>query len=134
MRAATIYLVISILAGACGQLMLKAGLIALGPLDIAFENFKDSFTLPSIPGLAWIAAGVIGYFMAVILWVKVLKKYPLNMAYPLLSLGYVVVYLGSVWWPAVNESFTQQKTLGVFLIIIGVIIVTRFSGDNRQHE
>ena len=134
MRAATVYLIISILAGACGQLMMKAGLMALGPLNIVIENIQNSFTLPPIVGLAWIAAGIAGYFMAVILWVKVLKIYPLNMAYPLLSLGYVVVYLGSVWWPAVNESFSPQKTLGVCLIIIGVIIVTRFSGDSRQHE
>ena len=134
MRTATIYLVISIFAGACAQLMMKAGLMLLGPLNIVFENLQDSFILPPISGLAWIAAGIAGYFMAVILWVRVLKVYPLNMAYPLLSLGYVVVYLGSVWWPAVNESFSLQKTLGVFLIIIGVIIVTRFSGASRQHE
>ena len=134
MRTATIYLVISIFAGACAQLMMKAGLMLLGPLNIVFENLQDSFILPPISGLAWIAAGIAGYFMAVILWVRVLKVYPLNMAYPLLSLGYVVVYLGSAWWPAVNESFSLQKTLGVFLIIIGVIIVTRFSGASRQHE
>lgn len=134
MRTATIYLVISIFAGACAQLMMKAGLMVLGPLNIVFENLQDSFILPPISGLAWIAAGIAGYFMAVILWVRVLKVYPLNMAYPLLSLGYVVVYLGSAWWPAVNESFSLQKTLGVFLIIIGVIIVTRFSGASRQHE
>ena len=134
MRTATIYLVISIFAGACAQLMMKAGLMLLGPLNIVFENLQDSFILPPISGLAWIAAGIAGYFMAVILWVRVLKVYPLNMAYPLLSLGYVVVYLGSAWWPVVNESFSLQKTLGVFLIIIGVIIVTRFSGASRQHE
>lgn len=134
MRVATAYLLISILAGACGQLMMKAGLLALGSLTLALENFSDSFELPAIAGLAWIAAGITAYFIAVLLWIRVLKTFPLNMAYPLLSLGYVVVYLGSVWWPAVNETFSPQKTLGVCLIIIGVIIVTRFSGDSRQNE
>lgn len=134
MQTATISLVVSILAGACGQLMMKAGLLELGPLNSVFENLIDGFVLPPILGLTWIAAGIAGYFMAVMLWVGVLKVYPLSTAYPLLSLGYIVVYAGSAWWPAVDEAFSSQKTLGVFLIIIGVIIVTRFPGDKRQHE
>lgn len=134
MRIVSVYLIISILAGACGQLMMKAGLLALGPLSLALENFRTSVELPAIAGLAWIATGIGAYFAAVLLWIKVLKVFPLNMAYPLLSLGYVVVYLGSVWWPALNEAVSPQKTLGVCLIIIGVIIITRYSGDSRQHE
>ena len=46
-------------------------------------------------------------------------------AYPMLSLGYVVVAVVSVGW--LGEHMTPAKIAGIALICLGVVLVTRSS-------
>ena len=107
------FITISIIAGAVGQLLMKLGMKKLSPM-------MPTDVIP----LAWIVAGIICYLLAMLLWLQVLRKLPLNVAYPLLSLGYIVVYLGAYLLPELSETLTTQKTLGVILIIVGVLVIT----------
>jgi multidrug transporter EmrE-like cation transporter len=46
-----------------------------------------------------------------------------SVAYPMLSLGYVVVAgISALWW---GESLTMPKVLGIALICAGVLLVSR---------
>jgi len=117
------YMTVSILAGAAGQLMMKLGVQQLAPLSNHMHAFLTSMTLPASIPLLWVAAGIACYLVAMLLWLKVLRALPLSMAYPLLSLGYIVVYLGAYFIPALEETLTRQKTMGIALIIVGVIVI-----------
>jgi undecaprenyl phosphate-alpha-L-ara4N flippase subunit ArnF len=134
MQRASVYLLISIIAGALGQLMMKAGMQQLAPLSETVQAFIQHFELPVWTSLAWVIAGISCYLVAVLLWIRVLRVYPLSMAYPMLSLGYIVVYLGAFWWSAVGETLSLQKTLGIGLIIAGVIVIARLPQGNSRHE
>lgn len=134
MRGVSGYVLISVVAGALAQLVMKSGLLALSPLSALLAQPELLWEVSSLWALSRVAAGILLYLIAVLVWIKVLKVYPLSLAYPLLSLGYILVYLGSVWWPALNESLSVQKTLGVFLIIIGVIIVAQYSEEKPGRE
>lgn len=57
------------------------------------------------------------------LWIKVLTKSDLSYAYPMVSLGYVLVALLSKF--LFNEPFTVNKVIGVVMIISGVFILNR---------
>ena len=117
------YITASIIAGAVGQLMMKLGIQQLSPLQDHVYAFFTALTLPELIPVAWVAGGIACYLVAMLLWLKVLRALPLSMAYPLLSLGYIVVYLGAYFIPALEESLTKQKTMGITLIIVGVIVI-----------
>lgn len=93
-----------------------------GMLTLPFGNFGSIVrSLSYHPTSALlIIAGIFSYAVSIIVWVHTLKNNELSQAYPVLSLGYVVVYLAAALWPGLHESLTLQKTLGISLIIFGV--------------
>ena len=52
-----------------------------------------------------------------------MSRVPVSVAYPMLSLGYVVNALAA-WW-LFGESITAQKIAGIGFILIGVWLVAR---------
>ena len=88
-------------------------------------NFVLAFLL--IKASDWVVKndfGIINWLPEMLLWMYVLSFLKLSRAYPLLSFAYVLVYLGAVFWPKIGESFSLEKSIGVLIIIIGVIIVS----------
>ena len=69
--------------------------------------------------------GMVCYAASVCVWLAALSKAPVSTAYPMLSLGYVVVAAVSVAW--LGESMSPAKVLGIALICAGVILVSRSS-------
>jgi multidrug transporter EmrE-like cation transporter len=109
---------------AAAQLLLK---VATRPLahfsDFSAETLSGSVVIlfKSLP--FW--AGMVCYAASVCVWLAALSKAPVSTAYPMLSLGYVVVAAVSVLW--LGESMGPAKVLGIALICAGVILVSRSS-------
>lgn len=107
---------------AAAQLLLK---VATKPLS-HFGVFNTDVLSNSIVILFksmpfW--AGIVCYAASLCVWVAALSKAPVSTAYPMLSLGYVVVAAVSVAW--LGESLTPAKMLGIALICVGVVLVSR---------
>ena len=109
---------------AAAQLLLK---LATRPLA-HFSDFSAD-TLGSSVGILFKSpsfwAGMVCYAASVCVWLAALSKAPVSTAYPMLSLGYVVVAAVSVLW--LGESMGPAKVLGIALICAGVILVSRSS-------
>ena len=111
-------IVASILLGSAAQLVIKIGMNLLPAHINFFINFPwDTFI--------WVLLGLTGYALSMLLWMMAISKYELSFAYPMLSLSYVLVYAGAVLLPQLNESVSPGKTLGILLIVAGVVMVTR---------
>jgi multidrug transporter EmrE-like cation transporter len=67
--------------------------------------------------------GMLCYAASLCVWVAALAKAPVSTAYPMLSLGYVVVAAVSAAW--LGEALTPAKMLGIALICAGVVLVSR---------
>jgi multidrug transporter EmrE-like cation transporter len=109
---------------AAAQLLLKS---ATRPLS-HFSVFSPDILLRSVGILSgsppfW--AGMLCYAASVCVWVAALSKAPVSVAYPMLSLGYVVVAAVSALW--LGESLTLPKVVGIALICGGVYLVSRSS-------
>lgn len=115
-----IALLISITGGALAQLSMKAGV----------QNMESV-----IPNTLLIF-GVGCYAAAMLSWIYALKKYDLSFAYPLLSIGYLLVYLGAFIWPGLEEELSWNKTIGLSLVILGVTISAQKNnnGERIRHE
>jgi multidrug transporter EmrE-like cation transporter len=109
---------------AAAQLLLK---VATRPLahfsDFSADTLSGSVVIlfKSLP--FW--TGMVCYGASVCVWLAALSKAPVSTAYPMLSLGYVVVAAVSVLW--LGESMGPAKVLGIALICAGVILVSRSS-------
>ena len=76
-----------------------------------------AFTTPPI------VLGFILLFAGSIFWLAVISRVDLSYAYPMLSLGYVIVVLAS--WLILHESVSWLRIIGVLIICLGVIVVSR---------
>jgi multidrug transporter EmrE-like cation transporter len=107
---------------AAAQLLLK---VATRPLahfsDFGLQTLLSSGLLLSRSLPFW--AGMLCYGTSVCVWLAALSKAPVSTAYPMLSLGYIVVTAVSVLW--LGETLSPAKVLGIALICGGVILVSR---------
>jgi multidrug transporter EmrE-like cation transporter len=109
---------------AAAQLLLKLATRPLGHFTVfnfATLNSSISILFKSIP--FW--AGMLCYAASICVWLAALSKAPVSTAYPMLSLGYVVVAFASVLW--LGETMSPAKVLGIALICAGVVLVSRNS-------
>jgi drug/metabolite transporter (DMT)-like permease len=110
-----------VLLNALAQLGLKAATRVSGPLvagDAAvWRRGLDLLVVPSL----WYA--LCAYGLSVIVWLVGLSRVPVSQAYPLLSLGYVI-NIGLAWW-LLGEVPTLQRTVGIGVIVLGVVLVAR---------
>jgi len=104
------FILTGVLLNAGAQLLLKAGTNAepLG-LRLAIEPH--------------ILAGLACYVVSVVVWVVALSKVPVSMAYPMLSIGYVVNAIAAYYW--LGEAVSPMRLAGIGVIIVGVFIVAR---------
>jgi multidrug transporter EmrE-like cation transporter len=70
-----------------------------------------------------ILAGLACYGVSVVVWILALSRVPVSVAYPLLSIGYIVNAVAA--WYLFGESITAQKLVGIAFIIAGVWLVAR---------
>jgi multidrug transporter EmrE-like cation transporter len=111
---------LSVLLNAAAQLFLKAGTNVVG--TVSFGDANTFNTLLNIARVPWFWAGFACYGISLFTWIATLSRLPVSVAYPLVSIGYVVNALAA-WW-LFGESLTMQKLIGVGFIIIGVILVS----------
>ena len=77
----------------------------------------------SLSALAVVAGAIAAYALSMLCWLLALRDLPLGRAYSLLSISYALVYLLAASLPVFHESFTLSKTLGVTLVILGVLTI-----------
>jgi multidrug transporter EmrE-like cation transporter len=110
-----------VLLNATAQLLLKAGTNAVGHFEFHAGNI-----LPIGMKLALqphILGGMACYAVSLVVWIMALSRVPVSVAYPMLSIGYVVNAF--VAWQWLGEALTAQKLLGIAFIMLGVILVAR---------
>lgn len=110
-----------VLLNAAAQLLLKAGTNAVGHFDFHLENI-----LPigmKIAFQPFIMGGMACYAVSLVVWIMALSRVPVSIAYPMLSIGYVVnAFIAHYWF---GEALAMQKVLGIGFIIIGVVLVAK---------
>ncbi|WP_176506234.1 MULTISPECIES: 4-amino-4-deoxy-L-arabinose-phosphoundecaprenol flippase subunit ArnF [Pseudomonas] len=72
---------------------------------------------------AVVLAAIAAYGLSMLCWLLALRDLPLGRAYSLLSLSYALVYLLAASLPLFDESFSLSKSLGVALVMLGVITI-----------
>ena len=110
-----------VLLNAFAQLLLKAGVRQLGHFDFSLANAwpVGSALATNYP----ILGGLSCYVISVVVWILALSRVEVSIAYPMLSIGYVV-NAGLAWF-LFGEAVGPQRLIGIAVIIVGVVIVAR---------
>ena len=103
-------ILVGVLLNAAAQLLLKAGTNAM-PLGLRLAIEPH------------ILAGLACYVVSVVVWIVALSRVPVSIAYPMLSIGYVVNAIAA--WYLLGEAVTPMRLAGIGIIVLGVFIVAR---------
>jgi multidrug transporter EmrE-like cation transporter len=110
-----------VLLNAAAQLLLKAGTNAVGHFEFSAANIVPvGLRLALEPH---ILGGVACYVVSLVAWIMALSRVEVSVAYPMLSIGYVINALAA--WYLFGESVGAVRLAGIGFIIVGVFLVAR---------
>ena len=115
------FLMTGVLLNAGAQLLLKAGTNALGVITLTRDNWWDMLWRMGTQG--HFVAGVVCYMISLLVWIMGLSRVPVSVAYPMLSLGYVINAVAAYY--LFGEVVSVTRWLGIGFIILGVWLVAR---------
>lgn len=111
----------SVSLNAFAQLFIRKGMLKIGSVSLAFDQLFN-MVLAVFTNI-YLLAGMFSYGISIILWMVVLSKVNVSLAYPFLSIGYIITAILAYLF--FNEPITFQKVLGIIIICIGVFILTQ---------
>jgi drug/metabolite transporter (DMT)-like permease len=119
--AAFLFLITGVLLNAAAQLLLKGGTNRLGVITLHADNWTSTLTRMASEG--YFIAGAAVYGVSLVVWILGLSRVPVSVAYPMLSLGYIVNAVAAHY--LFGEAVTSARWLGIGFIVIGVYLVAR---------
>jgi len=100
----------SVVLGSTGQVLLKVGMKG------------RAFALSALFSPA-VFGGFVLYGVAALIWLKVLTMLPLSVAYPILSLNFILIPLASSRF--LGEPLSGGRILGIVLVVSGIFVSAR---------
>lgn len=110
-----------VLLNAVAQLALKASVSDTGVISLDMQSLFSS--AGSLATNLWLWMGLICYGISVIVWILALSRVDVSIAYPMLSIGYIVNAVAA--WHLFDEPMNIGKIVGIGIIIVGVYILAR---------
>jgi len=121
MNISTFFLVlVSVSLNATAQVVLRQAMLIAGILPPISQPLKLGFALM---GNFWLWAGMCCYAASIGLWLAVLGRVQVTLAYPMLSIGYVIAAVMGVSF--LGETLGPARIVGILLICGGVFMISR---------
>lgn len=110
-----------------GDLFFKKGALATGIHNVAISNLFEFASRVTMSPWLWI--GILFYLANFFLWIALLSRVDLSVAFPMSSMTYIIV-------PALAIIFLHEKVLfvrwaGIMVIIIGISLISRSAAGNE---
>jgi len=106
---------VCVLLSAAAQLAMKQGMASGGGAPGVGGTYAQALVGP------WVWGGMGLYGLSAVAWLWVLSRLDVGLAYPLVSLGFVVTMVAGVWW--LNEPWSWTRVAGAALIVLGVLVM-----------
>jgi multidrug transporter EmrE-like cation transporter len=114
-------IILSAFINTAAQLLLKAGMNRIGGFNFSWANIGPiSLQVATNP---FILSGLVVYVFAVVVWLLVLSRTEVSVAYPLVSIAYIINAVAAYY--IFGEDFSLMKMLGIGVIIFGVYLLAR---------
>lgn len=123
------FILFTVLTNAAAQLMLKQGMLSLGPLETLSENII--LKVLQVVFHPWVFAGLVTFVISMGSHLYVLSKVELSFAYPFLSLAYVAVAVFA--YLIFKEDLNAWRIAGIAFICVGTVLIAQ-SGPTDPRE
>ncbi len=111
-------ILLSILFGVSGQLLLKTGMLRVGQdRGTLISEYIRALAQPAI----WL--GLICFGVSMLIWLYVLARMEMSVAFPFLGLNYVLIMIGSRI--LFGETIGLSKIGGTACIVLGILLIAR---------
>ena len=115
------FIINGVLLNAVGQLALKASVHGMGAIVVTMDTLLPvAWRLARQP---WLWLGLSCYGVSVAVWILALSRVDVTIAYPMLSIGYVVSAIAA--WMLFGEALSGGRLTGIGIIMVGVCILAR---------
>ena len=114
-------ILLAVIINTIAQLALKAGMERIGYFNFSWNNLTAiSLQVAANP---FILAGLACYVISVLVWLLVLSRVDVGVAYPMMSLGYIFTAIAAYY--LFSEHLTSLRIIGIGVIMLGVYLVAR---------
>lgn len=114
-------ILVTVFLSACGQLALKLGVTAAGPAVVHSHGVIGAMTAYLLS--PFVLLGLVIYGVSACMWIWVLSKTDLSVAYPFIGISFIVTMAFGAM--ILNESVTPLRIAGTLLIAVGCACVAR---------
>lgn len=124
-RTSFLLIVFSVVLGIGGQISLKHG-VRIVTERTSFASLDPGSVLTFLQGAAtnrFVLLGFLCYLVSAASWLVILSRVPLSIAYPMISIGYIVVVVLSKHVD--SKPVTALQIAGTLLICAGVFLLGR---------
>lgn len=113
-------ILVNVLLTSLAQVILKAGMSADSVQASLTQGarWSTAWTVGTHP---WVVVGLAMYFASAVIWLLVLARVEVSLAYPFVGLGFVITMLLG-WWIH-GDSLTGMRIAGTVLIAMGVAVL-----------
>ncbi|MBP3819302.1 MAG: EamA family transporter [Butyrivibrio sp.] len=112
-------IILGVTLNTVAQLCLKQGMVSMGAVSLELAGLLD-FVIKAATS-PFIMLGLSCYVASFAVWLVVLSRVEVSMAYPMLSIGYIATAaFGYCFW---GESLGVYKMTGILLICAGVVVM-----------
>ena len=102
-----------------GQVMMKIGMNRIG--EISLNDLSGTIIKVTTSPLLILAMFL--YVIGFCIWLVVLSRANLSMAYPILALSYAMVPLAA--WGILGEPISLIRWIGILIICFGILVVLK---------
>jgi len=109
----------SVSLNSMAQICLRKGMLAIGGL-----NMQQPLTTAIAVALnPFVIMGMACYAFSILSWMGVLSKVEVSVAYPFLSIGYILAAVMGYYF--LSEAITPMRIAGIGLICAGLFCISR---------
>jgi drug/metabolite transporter (DMT)-like permease len=121
MNPLIILVFVAVVFNTAAQLVLKVGIDRIGVFTFHWSNFIP--IVLKVMASPWIIVGIIIYVGSMGIWLMVLSRIPVSVAYPIASLGYLTSAIAAYYF--LGENVTMLRIAGIIVILVGVYMVAK---------
>ena len=132
-----VFVAFSTLCASAAQLLFRYVMQQYDPLVTGVALNWQQFAATGPTGIPWLLVLGLGlYALSMLSWLFALSRFDVSLAYPLLSLSYVIVYVAATCLPYFDESASPLRIAGVALITLGVgmLVTDTQSSQSREYR